>query len=115
MILDHYINLKYTTAGYDIFQLKKCICPLATIEILVSVLLLGKKYKIYRSDIHIVGWFYQWRGKFFQKQIFSKCMLFVAIWDKLTNKHISHWPQGKGDARLENYKIKFNKYKTTLH
>lgn len=44
MILDHYINLKYTTAGYDIFQLKKYIpvCPLATIEILVPVLLLGK-------------------------------------------------------------------------
>lgn len=43
MILDHYINLKNTKAGYDIFQLKKYICPLATIEILVSVLLLGKK------------------------------------------------------------------------
>lgn len=41
MNLDHYINLK-TTAGYDIFQLKKYICPLATIEILVPVLLLGK-------------------------------------------------------------------------
>lgn len=42
MILDHYINLKYTTAGYDIFQLKKYICPLATIVISVPVLLLGK-------------------------------------------------------------------------
>lgn len=42
MNLDHYINLKYTTARYDIFQLKKYICPLATIEILVPVLLLGK-------------------------------------------------------------------------
>lgn len=42
-------------------------------------------------------------------------MLFVAIWEKLTNKHISHWPQGRGDARSENNKIKFNIYKTTLH
>lgn len=42
MILDHYINLKYKTAGYDIFQLKKYICRLATIEILEPVLLLGK-------------------------------------------------------------------------
>lgn len=42
MILDHYINLKYTSAGYDIFQLKKYICPLATIVILEPVLLLGK-------------------------------------------------------------------------
>lgn len=32
----------YTTVGYDIFQLKKYICPLATIVILVPVLLLGK-------------------------------------------------------------------------
>lgn len=29
-------------SGYDIFQLKKYICPLATIVILVPVLLLGK-------------------------------------------------------------------------
>lgn len=54
MILDHYINLKYTTAGYDIFQLKKCICPLATIEILVSVLLLGKKNTKFTGLIFIL-------------------------------------------------------------